>query len=104
MTSPRPEIQQIPLDPSQSKLELPLATPQDLLAAKTVLSLQSCEGCRSGSNNWAVAGSRSASGQPLVSNDMHLALGVPGIWYEAALHTTDNSLDVTGLSLPGTPF
>ena len=66
--------------------------------------LQTCGDCRSGSNNWAVAGTRSASGMPLVSNDMHLALGVPGIWYEAGLHSADGALDVAGLTLPGTPF
>src|SRR5665213_356262 len=101
LTSPRPEIEQVPLDDSQSRLT---TSPHDLLAAKSALSLQTCDDCRSGSNNWAVAGTRSASGMPLVSNDMHLALGVPDIWYEAALHSADGALDVTGLTLPGTPF
>jgi penicillin amidase len=104
LTSPRPEIEQIPLDETQSKLGRPTASPQDLLAARVSLSLQTCEGCRSGSNNWAVAGSRSASGQPLISNDMHLGLGVPDIWYEAGLRTVDGAIDVTGLTLPGAPF
>ncbi len=45
-----------------------------------------CDSCRAGSNNWAVSGTRSASGKPIVSNDMHLSLSVPDIWYEAALH------------------
>jgi penicillin amidase len=101
LTSPRPEIDQIPLDDSQSRLT---TTPGDLLAAKSKLSLQTCEDCRSGSNNWAVAGTRSASGMPLVSNDMHLALSVPDIWYETSLHSADGTLDVAGLTLPGTPF
>ncbi len=101
LISPRPEIEQIPLDDSQSRLT---TSPHDLLAAKSALSLQTCDDCRSGSNNWAVAGTRSASGMPLVSNDMHLALGVPSIWYEAGLHSADNALDVAGLTLPGTPF
>jgi penicillin amidase len=104
LTTPHPEIEVVPLDETQSKLNQPSATPQDLLAAKSSLMLQTCEGCRSGSNNWAVAGSRSASGQPLVSNDMHLGLGVPDIWYEAGLHSADGALDVTGLTLPGAPF
>jgi penicillin amidase len=33
-----------------------------------------------GSNNWAVAGSRTRSGAGLVANDMHLGLGVPNTW------------------------
>jgi penicillin amidase len=35
---------------------------------------------------------------------MHLALNVPDIWYEAALHLSDHSLDVEGFTLPGVPF
>jgi len=104
LTSPRPEIEQVPLDETQSRLNAPAATPHDLLAVRSSLALQTCEGCRSGSNNWAVAGSRSASGLPLVSNDMHLALGIPDIWYEATLHSADEALEVTGLTLPGAPF
>jgi penicillin G amidase len=67
----------------------------------------SCDDCRSGSNNWAVAGSRSVSGFPLVSNDMHLNLMAPDIWYEAGLHVgegADAALDVVGFTLPGAPF
>ncbi|MFC1785976.1 penicillin acylase family protein, partial [Candidatus Neomarinimicrobiota bacterium] len=35
----------------------------------------------SGSNNWVVSGEKSTSGKPLFSNDMHLGLSAPGIWY-----------------------
>ncbi len=35
-----------------------------------------------GSNNWVVAGWRSATGMPLLANDMHLRLSIPAIWYE----------------------
>ena len=55
-----------------------------------------------GSNNWAVSGQRSASGMPLFANDMHMALSQPAIWYEN--HLCAGSLNVTGISLPGTPF
>ena len=34
------------------------------------------------SNNWAVSGSRSVTGKPLLANDMHLGLNVPGIWMQ----------------------
>ena len=54
-----------------------------------------------GSNAWALAGSRTASGKPLVSNDMHLQYGLPGIWYMA--HIEAPGLDVSGVTLPGTP-
>jgi penicillin amidase len=55
------------------------------------------------SNNWAVTGERSNTGMPLLANDMHLSLNIPGIWYQMH-HVVEGSLNVTGLVLPGTPF
>jgi penicillin amidase len=54
-----------------------------------------------GSNNWVVSGAHTASGKPLLSNDMHLDLRIPGTWYEAHLIAQD--FDVTGVTLPGVP-
>ncbi|MFQ3665753.1 MAG: penicillin acylase family protein, partial [Sphingomonadaceae bacterium] len=56
-----------------------------------------------GSNNWAVAGALSSSGAALVANDMHLGIGLPNTWYRARL-VLPGRLDVTGVTLPGTPF
>ncbi|MEN8155917.1 MAG: penicillin acylase family protein [Bacteroidota bacterium] len=56
-----------------------------------------------GSNNWAVSGTRSKTGMPLMANDMHLGLMAPGIWYQ--MHqVVEGSLNVTGVALPGSPF
>jgi penicillin amidase len=58
-----------------------------------------------GSNNWVVGGALTGSGRALMSNDMHLGHNVPNIWYQARLVATgDEPRDVTGVSLPGTPF
>src|SRR5450830_1136605 len=38
-----------------------------------------------GSNAWAVAGSRTASGKPLLAGDPHINFAVPSVWYEAHL-------------------
>jgi penicillin amidase len=54
-----------------------------------------------GSNAWAIAGSHTASGKPILSNDMHLEYSLPGIWYMAHLQAPE--LDVAGVTLPGTP-
>jgi penicillin amidase len=54
-----------------------------------------------GSNNWIVAGSRTASGMPLLADDPHLGLRVPSIWYEIRMQAP--GLDVYGVSLPGLP-
>jgi penicillin amidase len=55
----------------------------------------------SGSNGWAVAGSRTASGKPILSNDMHLEYSMPGVWYMT--HLEAPGLDVSGVCLPGMP-
>ena len=55
----------------------------------------------SGSNDWVLAGSRTASGQPILANDPHLDLGAPSLWYLA--HLSAPGLDVIGGTLPGTP-
>jgi len=55
-----------------------------------------------GSNNWAVAGSRSETGMPILAGDMHLSLTLPAIWYEAHLITpTTNVYGVTFPAVPG---
>lgn len=55
-----------------------------------------------GSNNWVVSGSRSSTGKPILANDMHLGLNVPGIWYQ--MHQViPGKLNVTGVVLPGAP-
>ncbi|MBO9680795.1 MAG: penicillin acylase family protein [Acidovorax sp.] len=66
-----------------------------------------------GSNNWVLAGSRTASGKPLLANDPHLGLSAPAIWYFAHLQapagrasdgTVLPAMDVLGATLPGLPF
>ena len=54
-----------------------------------------------GSNNWAVSGSRSSTGFPLLANDPHLELSLPSIWYQIQL--VSNDANVYGVSLPGAP-
>ena len=59
-----------------------------------------------GSNNWAVAGSRSDTGAAIVSDDMHLGIMLPNTWYRAALQFPDGKggqRHVVGVTLPGTP-
>lgn len=55
------------------------------------------------SNNWAVAGSRSASGAPILSNDPHLLHMLPSVFFEAHIKTADG-LNAVGVSFPGMPF
>ncbi len=61
-----------------------------------------CLGCDPGSNEWVVAGSRTASGQAMLSNDMHLEHQIPNIWYEIDMKAP--GFDAAGVSVPGIPF
>ncbi|MBP6825783.1 MAG: penicillin acylase family protein [Saprospiraceae bacterium] len=54
-----------------------------------------------GSNNWAVAGSRTRSGHPLLANDPHLTLSLPSIWFQIQIHTPEQNC--YGVSLQGVP-
>jgi penicillin amidase len=59
-----------------------------------------------GSNNWALAGSRSKDGAAIVSDDMHLGLQLPNIWYRLALQFPDaqgRQRRMVGVTLPGAP-
>lgn len=52
-----------------------------------------------GSNNWAVSGSKTKSGRPILANDPHLSLNLPSLWYAMQLSTPEHR--VKGATLPG---
>jgi len=54
-----------------------------------------------GSNNWVVAGSRTATGKPLLANDPHLATQMPSIWFE--VHLSAPGYETSGVALPFSP-
>jgi len=55
-----------------------------------------------GSNNWAVASTKSSTGNAFLCNDTHLGLDLPGTWYE--VHQVVNGQVAHGFSIPGAPF
>lgn len=71
----------------------------DLRAA---LGLPACRDCQPGSNNWVISGKHTASGKPLLANDMHLGLMEPNIWYMADLEAP--GFHAAGVTLPGMPL
>jgi penicillin G amidase len=77
-------------------------SPLNSNALLALLGLPTCDGCAVGSNNWVVAGSHTASGKPLLSNDMHLTLRVPDTWYMADLRAP--GFHAAGVTLPGMPM
>lgn len=56
---------------------------------------------RDGSNAWTVAGSRTASGRPILANDPHLS--IDGFAQRHLIHLTAPGLDIMGAGNPGLP-
>jgi len=54
-----------------------------------------------GSNNWAVSGIKTATGSPILSNDPHLSLSMPSIWFAA--HMQSPHVNVMGVTFTGAP-
>ncbi|MEE4347603.1 MAG: penicillin acylase family protein, partial [Paracoccaceae bacterium] len=64
---------------------------------KTVVQAPSVEG----SNNWVIAGSRTASGRPIMASDPHRAHAAPSLRY--MVHLTAPGIDVIGAGEPSSP-
>ena len=88
----------VPLVPGPAVVHVPPVSLSD--ARVETLSIGSIASL--GSNNWAVAGTRTMHGGALLASDMHLGHAVPNIWYRAVLRTGANT--AVGVTLPGTPF
>jgi len=66
------------------------------------------EAAVAGSNNWAVAGSRTSHGRAILANDMHLGMAVPNTWYRVMLEWPGGdgcgpTHRMIGVTLPGSP-
>ncbi|HSY70712.1 MAG TPA: penicillin acylase family protein [Alloacidobacterium sp.] len=97
LTAPQENIPDVPLDESQTLL-------RDLLHLREIMegTRDNCRECTPGSNAWAIAGAHTATGKPLLSNDMHLQHGIPNVWYEVGLKSGD--FHVAGVTVAGVPF
>ncbi len=76
---------------------IPMAVPEDLIKIKKLPPPDPT----TGSNNWAVSGSKTASGSPILCGDPHLNLSLPSLWYAIQLHSP--GMNTLGVSLPGAP-
>jgi len=54
-----------------------------------------------GSNSWAVHGSRTTTGKPILCNDSHRQLDVPNVYWQ--VHLIYPTVDVVGAVFPGVP-
>lgn len=99
ITAPNQVMPDAPLDESQTgELRDDLLHVEEL----TAHDARGCFGCIAGSNEWVVAGSRTASGRAMLSNDMHLEQQIPNIWYENGLEAP--GFHATGVTVPGIPY
>src|SRR5436189_903463 len=81
----------------------PYLTPEasTLPGEAALSSLLPGAGAGVGSNCWALAGSRTATGKPILAGDPHLAVRNPSIWYEIGLEGA--GYKVVGFSFAGIP-
>ncbi len=87
--------------PPSVALKIP-ATADSLYFKNAVTAEESSKPDRdNGSNNWAVSGSKTASGAPILCNDPHLGLNLPSLWFEMQLSTP--TFNAYGASFPGAP-
>jgi penicillin amidase len=104
-TQATPDLSQPPVNvpPPQPDEESFNQVADDLLRLRAAPGLaDTCRGCIPGSNEWVISGDHTASGRPMLSNDMHLNHSVPGIWYEMDLRAPN--FHAAGVSLPGVPM
>ena len=94
---PRARVRREPVDPR-------MARPEAEAALRRFRDLMSSFDS-SGSNNWAVHGSRTATGRPIIAGDPHQALESPSLFYAHHLSTVSGggSFDVLGWSFVGAP-
>ncbi len=105
---PVPDVQTLTADQADGLRAL-AALGQSIAASAGIDPAQGLVGDHGvGSNNWVVAGSKSASGHALLANDPHLGISLPSVWIMNGLHCQVVSaacpFDVTGVSFPGDPL
>lgn len=99
-----PTIAELTVDPDAGALRVATAV-EDAMATCT----EALDGIgpddELGSNNLVIAGSRTATGRPIVAGDPHRAIDLPNVYWQNHLTCTDadDPLDAIGLSFPGVP-
>jgi penicillin amidase len=84
-----------PLETAKTAAADPVADP-DIQLAQAI-----DERGAEGSNNWVIAGARTASGRPILANDPHRAVGAPSLRYIA--HLDAPGLQIIGAGEPVLP-
>lgn len=87
---------------------LPVSSPAGALAGpavdrlvEDVTAFSEVTGAGGASNQWALTGARTATGRPLLVNDIHVTSLLPSPWYLA--HLTTPEWSIAGISIVGGP-
>ena len=99
-----PELQTPYLTPERPEERIVPAVPDHLRhrsAAAPVSQAAAGMGDATGSNNWAVAGSRTETGRAILCSDPHQPFWMPTSWYEYAVHGPED--DAAGAGHAGVP-
>lgn len=75
------------------------ALPESMAILDTISEILSKPNPDNGSNNWAVSGAKSVTGNPILANDPHLGLNLPSIWFVMQLSTPNHN--AFGATIPG---
>jgi len=90
----------IPEDTDWSFIDVPMTkTPTSEMVLDSIANVLEKPDLDNGSNNWAVSGDKSYSGNPILANDPHLGLKLPSIWFVMQLSTPEHN--AFGATLPG---
>lgn len=91
------------LTPLPTQLAFSQSTLQSIADMESqVQSLPNAMRDESASNNWAVNGPLTASGQALMAGDPHLNLTLPAIWFQ--VDVSSPGYTASGASIPGVPL
>lgn len=90
----------IPKETDWSFIDVPQTElPESKVVLDTIAQTIAKPNPDNGSNNWAVSGAKSTTGNPILANDPHLGLNLPAIWFIMQLSTPDHN--VFGATIPG---
>jgi penicillin amidase len=92
------EAETLSAPPAAEYLEPPLREAELAAGVEALAALEPGDGA---SNHWALAGSRTASGKPLVAGDPHRPLELPNVYWQN--HVRCARFDAIGLSFAGVP-
>ena len=90
----------IPKETDWSFIDVPQTElPESIAVLDTIRETIEKPNPANGSNNWAISGSKSATGNPILANDPHLGLNLPAIWFVMQLSTPEHN--AFGATIPG---